>query len=111
MIFTIIVITLLILTNAVTLFLLIRAVRRMLEFDVLFQLMVDDLDTNIRYFAKLADTPMVSDTDEVQQAAKNMRIMGLRLNEFLIRSGEISNRRVELDPKKVDPKKRRPVVA
>lgn len=78
--------------NAVTSYLIVRASRRLLEFDELFELLADDIGTNLRYFEKLKTTPLISDTQEVQNAHKNMVVMGERLEEFVKRIEEQTGR-------------------
>ncbi len=66
--------------------------KRLLEFDELFELFQDDIDTNIRYFEKLLQTPVMSNVPEVEEANKNMNLMRLRLEEFVQRFSEVVRR-------------------
>lgn len=79
------------LINALLSGLLVRATQRLFEFDDLFNLLSDELKTNINYFEKLLKKPMYSDTPEVQTAQRNMINMKNRADEFLRRMREISN--------------------
>jgi hypothetical protein len=82
----------------ILLFLLIRATKRLLQFDEIFSFLIDDIDINIKYFDKLAASDLLSNSPEVFEAHKNMRIMKQRLLEYVLRIGEarlldeISNR-------------------
>lgn len=70
--------------------LLYRASRKLLTFDDLIGYLLDDMETNILYFDKLSSTPVLSDSPEIMDANRNMRIMAIRLDEFLTRFEEIS---------------------
>lgn len=70
--------------------LLLRATRRLLQFDEIFSYLVDDIQVNLEYFEKLANTTLVSNAPEVVQVHKNMQIMGQRLGEFVRRMGEVT---------------------
>lgn len=63
--------------------LLIRATKRLLQFDDLIDMLVHDMETNIKYFDKLTSTPVLSDVQEIQDANRNMNIMSRRLDEYL----------------------------
>jgi hypothetical protein len=82
---------------------------RLLQFDDLFLLLTEDIDTNLRFFKKLRDTPLVSDADEVQAAHKNMMIMGQRLDEYVKRMEELAGRSLHQAQKEADSRPR-PVV-
>lgn len=89
MLITIVVLLLIILSLT---FILVRISRCLFQFDKLFQLFVDDIDTNLRFFEKLMKTPLFSDSEEVRNAHKNMNIIHRRLEEFKLRMISASNR-------------------
>lgn len=87
---------------------LLKASRRLLEFDDLYELLVHDLDTNIAYFEKLTNTPLLSNSPEILEAQKNMRIIRDRLNEYVLRMEELTRRKLrKQQPENANP----PVVA
>lgn len=63
-------------------YLFVRLSKSLLAFDDVFQMLCDDIETNIAYFEKLESTPLLSNSPEVITAAHNMNIMKLRLDEF-----------------------------
>lgn len=67
----------------------VRAGKRLLEFDELFELLQHEMNTNINYFGKLLDTPIFSNSPEIVEANKNMALMRVRLVEFLTRQSEL----------------------
>jgi hypothetical protein len=80
------------LINCVLGFLTYKASKRLIEFDDLYEMLVHDLDTNVSYFAKLTATPLLSDSPEILDAQRNMKIIRDRLNEYIIRMEEMSHR-------------------
>lgn len=74
------------------LFVLNRSLRRLLEFDSLMQLFIHDIETNVKYFNKLVNTPTFSNSPEVIQAQHNMHTIRLRLEEYVIRMEELTNK-------------------
>jgi hypothetical protein len=75
-----------------------RFSRRLLQFDDLFERLVDDVDVNIRYFEKLLTTPLFENNEEVRVANKNMGIISMRLEEFVTRMEELTNRKLRRKP-------------
>jgi hypothetical protein len=73
-------------------YVLYRFALRLLQYDDLWQLLVDEIDTNVRYFEKLKDMPLISDTNEVTDAHRNMQIMRQRLEEYSLRMEEHARR-------------------
>lgn len=71
---------------------LFRASRRLIEFDDLFVMLVDEIDVNVRHFEKISKMPIMSNVPEVMQAHHNMMIMNARLIEYVIRIHEIMNK-------------------
>jgi hypothetical protein len=80
---------------------LLRAAKRLLEFDEFFSMLVDDIDLNIDYLSKLSSTPTFSDAPEVVDAHKKMRIISKRLDEFVLRMEELA--RKEIRKKRINP--------
>ena len=85
------------LLNGVLLFVCRRLGFRLLQFDDLFHLLADDIDTNTIYLKKLTSTPLFENSPEIKTANKNMSIIALRLDEFSQRIAEIANKNI---PKK-----------
>ena len=76
------------------LFVVFRLSRKLLQFDDMIQMLWHDIVTNVKYLAKLVSTPVFSNSPEIIEVQKNMRIMGERLAEYLNRIEEVSNKRV-----------------
>lgn len=70
----------------------IRFIRRALVLDELFDYLQDDLQTNVKYLVKLVATDLYANTPEVIEVHNNMGIMLRRLQEFSLRSKEITNK-------------------
>lgn len=92
--------------NGFLLYLLYRASKRLIQFDDLFELFVHDIETNVKYFHKLATTPVLGNVPEIIDAANNMKIIRDRLAEYIFRMEELSNRKL----RKSEPKPNPPVV-
>jgi hypothetical protein len=78
--------------NAVLGWLVVRASKRLLQFDDLFEYFVDDIETNVKYFEKLSTTPVLSNAPEIMEANHNMNIMAQRLDEYLRRMEGLTHR-------------------
>lgn len=79
---------------AVTLgFILFRISKRLLEFDDIFGLLVDDIDLNVAYLNKLNTTPVFQNSQEVVEAIKKMRVIQVRLDEYVKRMEEQTGRK------------------
>jgi len=74
-------------------FLLVRASRRLIQFDELFEMLMDDIDVNVRHLEKTKDLPAFENVpeliDNIHMHIKNMDIISRRLREFSLRIGEI----------------------
>lgn len=75
-----------------------RLSSRLLAFDDVFQLLVDDIDVNIKFFAKLLSTPLFENSQEVREANKNMGIISMRLDEFVKRMEETTGKNLRKPP-------------
>ncbi len=82
-------------------YLLYRALKKLFQFDSLFELLSHDIDTNLKYFAKLSVLPLFSNSQEIQSAHNNMKIMALRLNEYLEQMETLSNKTLKLVEEKL----------
>jgi len=80
--------------NGVLVYVLIRFARRLLQFDDLFGLLVNDMDVNAQYLEKLSNTPLLENSPEIVKAHNNMKIMGQRLEEFMIRVEETTGHKM-----------------
>ena len=67
--------------------------RRLFQFDDLFDTLVDDVDTNTKYFKKLLSTDLFNNSEEVMAANKNMGIISQRLEEFVLRINETTGKK------------------
>jgi hypothetical protein len=76
-------------------------VRRLLTFDDLFEMLVDEIDTNIRFLESFEGKPLVSNAPEVIEVDRGMKIMKMRLEEYVARMRERDRR-----PKRRDEKNR-----
>jgi hypothetical protein len=80
-------------------FYLYRTVTRLIAYDDLFQLLADDVQTNLRQFEKMQSGVMMSNEPEVMEAHKNMMIMAKRLNEFINRMEELTGLKLRPPPR------------
>lgn len=78
---------------------LVKFSKRLLEFDDIFQLFADDIDTNIRFFKKLNNTPMMENSPEIISAHNNMKIIKTRLEEFTTRFEELTGQKLRKEDK------------
>jgi len=81
-------------TAAVAIWLLVKASRKLLQFDDLVNYLGDDLETNMAYFDKLTNTPVLSNAPEIMDANKNMATMSARFDEFLSRFEELTGSKI-----------------
>lgn len=72
--------------------LLVRASKKLLQFDDVFVLLGDDVAANIKFFEKLVNTPILQNTPEIVDAQKHMKIIRNRLGEFALRLQEAAHR-------------------
>jgi hypothetical protein len=70
--------------------LLVKASKKLIQFDDLLNYLVDDVETNISFFDKLTSTPVLSNAPEIVDANKNMTLMSARLDEYLNRFEELT---------------------
>ena len=80
---------------------------RLIRFDELFGLLVEEIDTNVNYLNKLLLTPVFSNSPEIIGANRNMGLMRARLDEYVRQMEYLTGR--ELRKRKEVP--RPPVVA
>lgn len=74
--------------------LLVKASKKLIQFDDLVNYLVDDVETNIKFFDDLTNTPTLSNAPEIQDANKNMNLMSARLDEYLNRFEELTGAKV-----------------
>jgi hypothetical protein len=67
---------------------------RLAQYDELYQLMIDDIELNIKQFERMRKMSVLSDDDEVRIAHKNMMTMASRLDEFITQMEEISGQKL-----------------
>lgn len=90
-----IVLSLSLVANIVFCHFLYKAIKRLLEFDDLYELLAHDIETNVVYFTKLVDTPLLANAPEILEAQRNMRTIRDRMNEYISRMEEISQRKLK----------------
>jgi hypothetical protein len=73
---------------------LLRATRRLVQYDDVFQMLVDDIETNLQQFYKMSQSSLLGNDAEIVQAHRNMMIMRDRLDEFLREMEEVSGLRL-----------------
>ena len=83
-----------IIVNAVLGFLLQRFVRRVLQYDDLYQYLIDDVETNLVQFDRMRKSSLLSDDDQVRSAHKNMMTMAMRMDEFANKMEEIVGKKL-----------------
>ncbi len=71
-----------------------RFYRKAVVYDEVFQHLSDDIYTNMLQFAKMQKMNVMMDEPEIQQAHRNMVIMGRRLEEILHRMEEATGLRL-----------------
>lgn len=82
------------LLNVVLVFVALRLSRKLLQFDELFDMLSDDVQTNVEYFKKLLATPLLNNSPEVISMQKNIDLIGRRLQEYALRMNETTNKDV-----------------
>lgn len=81
-----------------------RFYRKAVVYDTVFQYLADDIYTNLLQFARLRKMNVMMDEPEIQQAHRNMAIMGRRLEEILRRMEEATGLRLRPPPSPPPPK-------
>lgn len=104
---TIILLSLSVVCNVVLTYVFVRAVKKLFQFDELFDLLQDDLETNVKHLTKMMEQPLLMNTPEVVDAHRNMATMRLRLIEYGMRVRETKGTAAEEKKKQLP----RPVVA
>lgn len=92
-----------IICNVLGVLVILRFSRRLLEFDELFEILSRDMDLNIAFFDKLLTTPLFDNSPEVRTANQNMSIISKRLDEFVRRMEDSTNRKLRPEVKIPNP--------
>lgn len=79
---------------AVLVFVLKRFIRRLFQYDDLYQILFDDIEINLKQFERIRKSYLMSDDDEIRSAHKNMTTMAMRLDEFAIRMEETTGKKM-----------------
>lgn len=82
------------LANAALVFFLVRYLKRLFQYDDLYQILIDDVETNLEQFERMRKSSFLSDDDEIRNAHKNMMTMAARLDEFARQMEEISGNKL-----------------
>lgn len=101
--FLLVVLSVSLLANAVGTYMITRLSRRLFDFDDLFELLVHDIQVNLDHFDKMKTSALLENSPEVFEAHKNMQIMAIRLEEYVIRMEELTNRQLKKRPKNLGP--------
>lgn len=72
--------------------LLFVATKKLILFDDIFDIIVDDVDINFSYLDELIKTPLFENSPEVLTAHKNMEIIHKRLEEIVMRVEEMTGK-------------------
>lgn len=72
--------------------LFVRYVKRLFQYDELFQMLQDDLDVNIQNFDRLNSTPLLSNAPEIIHASKVMKSMRDNLHQYAMKIEENAHR-------------------
>jgi len=89
--------------NAALTFFLTRFLKRLLQYDDLYQYLVDDIEVNLGQFERIRKSSLLSDDDEVQRAHKSMMVMSARLDEFVNRMEETTGLQLRKVTKPMSP--------
>lgn len=87
-----------VIANGVLVFLLIRATKRLLQYDEVFQYMAGDIQTNLHQFYRMSKSSILGGEPEIVMAHKNMVVMAQRLNEILTQMEEVTGKRFRPEP-------------
>ena len=93
-----------VLTNIIMLVMIFRFGRKLLQYDEVIQFITDDIETNLRQFARMESSSVMNGEPEIQQAHKNMMVMSRRLDEILNRMEETSGLKLRPPPALPRPK-------
>jgi len=80
--------------SARVLIMLRHMVMRLAQYDELYQLMIDDIETNLKQFERMKSMSVLSDDDEIKSAHRNMMLMAARLDEFISQMEDISGQKL-----------------
>lgn len=81
-----------------------RFYRKAVSYDTIFQYLADDVDTNLKQFAKMANSSVLHADHEIQEAHRNMMMMAKRLAELVFRMEEATGLRLRPAPMPPRPK-------
>lgn len=77
-------------------------IMRLFQYDDFYNLLMDDVETNLQQFATMRKMNIIGDEPEIVQAHKNMMVMSARLDEFATQMEEMSGQKLR---KKTEPMK------
>lgn len=97
---SVVIILVLSIVNIFLIYALVRASKRLLEFDDIFGYFVHDIEINVEYLTKLLETPVYSNSPEIVDANNKMTIIRDRLNEYINRMEESTARKLRKPEKK-----------
>ncbi len=80
-----------------------RYITRLFQYDDLYQILIDDVETNLRQFDRIRGSSLMSDDDQVRNAHRNMMTMAARMDEFATRMEEIEGKPLRKVTKPMQP--------
>ena len=89
--------------NGVLVYLLVSFIKRLLQYDDLYQYLFDDVETNLSQFERIRKSSLLSDDDEVRNAHRNMVTMAMRMDEFANRMEEMTGKKMRKTTKPMNP--------
>lgn len=86
--------TLSFIVNIALAFFLRTYITRLFQYDDLYQILIDDVEANLKQFDRMRKSSFLSDDDEVQKAHKSMMFMASRMDEFANQMEEIGGKKL-----------------
>lgn len=83
---------------------------KLVQFDHLFELMSDEINSAISFFDKLLQKPLFMASPEIEEAHVNMNLLRHRLKELVAQMGELQGKDVDPPILPSAPSARPPVV-
>lgn len=96
--------------NLVVLPVLYKFGKKLVQFDNLFELMSDEINSAISFFEKLLQKPLFMASPEIEEAHVNMNLLRHRLKELVAQMGELQGKDVDPPILPSAPSARPPVV-
>lgn len=75
--------------NVIAGFFLLRFIKKLLQFDELFELLADEININIGFYEKLLQKPLFMASPEIEEAHHGMNLIMVRFKEFVAQMSEL----------------------